>query len=102
MEIDKEFSEEFINIYKLYECLWNNKIEAYANRNMHNAAYNELIEKCKEKYPTANKDFVTKKIHIMRCNFQREIKKVQIAERSGSTADDVYIPTWYYTTNVIL
>ena len=37
---------------------------------------NELVEKCKEKYPAANKDFVTKKIHSMRCSFRREYKKI--------------------------
>ena len=97
MEMDKEFWEEFINIYKLHECLWNNKIEAYADRNMRNAAYNELVEKCKEKYPAANKDFVRKRIHSMRCSFRREFKKVQMSKRNGSSADDVYVPTlWHY------
>ena len=91
MEMDKEFWEEFINIYKLHECLWNNKTEAYANRNMCNAVYNELIEKCKEKYPAAKKDFVRKRIHSMRCSFRREFKKAQISKRSGSSADDVCI-----------
>ena len=43
MEIDKEFWEEFINIYRLHECLRNNKIDAYADKNMRNVAYNELI-----------------------------------------------------------
>ena len=92
MEIDKEFWEEFINIYKLHECwcLWNNKIEAYANRNMRNAAYNELVEKCKEKYPAANKNFITKKIHTMsmRCSLSGErlfLKKVQLLKISGSS-----------------
>ena len=93
MEIDKEFT----NIYKLHECLRNNKIEAYANRNMRSAAYNELIEKYKKKYPAAHKDFITKRIHTMRCNFHREFKKVQISKRSSISADDVYITTlWCY------
>ena len=97
MEMDKEFWEEFIKIYKLHECLWNNKIEAYANRNMRNAAYNELVEKSKEKYSVANKDFVRKKIHSMRCNFRRKFKKVQMSKRSGNSVDYVYVSTlWYY------
>ena len=87
MEIDKEFWEEFINIYRLHECLWNNKIDAYADKNMRNVAYNELIQKCKEKYPDANKNFVTKKIHSLRCSFRREFKKIQLSKRSGISAD---------------
>ena len=99
MEIDKEFWMEFINIYKLNECLWNKNIEAYVNRSMRDAAYNKLIEKCKKRYPTANKDFVTRKIHSLRCSFRRELKKVQLSKRSGSSANNVYIPTlWYYNS----
>ena len=48
---------------------------------MYNAAYNKLIGKCKEKYPTADKDFVTKKIHTTRCSFWRELKKGVIIKK---------------------
>ncbi|KOX69523.1 hypothetical protein WN51_06610, partial [Melipona quadrifasciata] len=61
-----------------------------------NVAHNKLIRKCKEKYPAANKEFITKKIYTMRCNFQREFKKVQSLKRSGNFADDVYVPKLYY------
>ncbi|KAG8328811.1 hypothetical protein J6590_101200 [Homalodisca vitripennis] len=63
---------------------------------MRNDAYAELLEFCKEKYPTATKDFVLKKIHGLRCSFRRELKKVS-QRKPGSSADDVSVPNlWYY------
>jgi hypothetical protein len=60
-------------------------------------AYKELVTKCKEQFPTADKEFVMKKIHAFRCNFRRELKKVIQSQKSGTSADDVYVPTlWYY------
>lgn len=97
MESDRIFWEEFINIYHLHTCLWNTKAKEYSDRNIKNQAYEELIKKCKEKFPNANKDFVVKKIHTMRCSFRRELKKVINSVRSGSGTDEVYVPSlWYY------
>ncbi|KAG8270524.1 hypothetical protein J6590_084011 [Homalodisca vitripennis] len=70
----------------------------YANKHMRNDAYAELLEFCKEKYSTATKNFVLKKIHGLRCSFRRELKMVLDSQRkTGSSADDVYVPNlWYY------
>ncbi|KAG8265419.1 hypothetical protein J6590_095201, partial [Homalodisca vitripennis] len=93
---EKGFLEQFINIYYLHPCLWNTKSNDYANKHMRNDAYAELLEFCKEKYPTATKDFVLKKIHGLRCSFRRELKKVS-QRKPGSSADDVSVPNlWYY------
>lgn len=94
MERDQPFWEEFINSYHLHTCLWNTKAKEYSDRNQ---AYEDLVKKCKEKFPNANKDFVVKKIHTMRCSFRRELKKVINSLRSGSGTDEVYVPSlWYY------
>lgn len=65
---------------------------------MRNDAYNELLDYCKEKYPNATKGFVIKTILGLRISFRRELKKVlQSQKKSGSSADDVYVPSlWYY------
>lgn len=95
---EKEFLEQFINIYQLHPCIWDTKCKDYSNKHMRNDAYGELVEYSKTKYPNATKDFVIKKIHALRCSFRRELKKVLDSQRkTGSSADDVYVPTlWYY------
>lgn len=93
---DREFWEEFFNLYRLHPCLWDSKSSDYLNRHKRNDAYNELVLKSKEKFTEANKDFATKKIHGFRCCFRRELKKVR-GNKSGDGADDVYVPNlWYY------
>lgn len=97
MESDRQFWEEFLNMYQLHTCLWNTKAKEYSDRNLRNEAYGELVNKCKEKFPNANKDFVVKKIHTMRCSFRRELKKVINSLKSGSATEEVYVPSlWYY------
>ena len=55
------------------------------------------MTKCKEQFPTADKVFGVKKIHAFRCSFRRELKKVIDSQKSGTPADNVYVPTlWYY------
>lgn len=39
-------------------------------------AYKELVTKCKEQFPTVNKESVVKKIYAFRYSFRRELEKV--------------------------
>lgn len=95
--LEREFWEEFLNMYKLHPCLWDCKSKDYANKDMRASAINDLVVKCKERYPDANQNFVTKKIHSFRCAFRRELKKVIASMKSGASSDDLYVPIlWYY------
>lgn len=87
----------FINIYKQHPCIWRIKSKEYVNNNLKNEAYDMLVTFCKLVFPNANRDFVSKKIQSLRGSFRKEITKVLESKRSGSSTDDVYIPTlWYY------
>lgn len=78
--------------------MWNNKIEA--NKNTRNSAYNELIEKCKEKYSAANKEFVSKNIHTVMYSFRKEFKKVQLSKESA-VLRIIYMYTFQYCGAII-
>lgn len=55
-----------------------------------------LVEKCKQINPSANRDFVSKKFHNIRCSFRRELKKIKDSKSTGS-GGDVYVPSiWYF------
>ncbi|XP_015433720.1 PREDICTED: uncharacterized protein LOC107189650 [Dufourea novaeangliae] len=88
---------EFINIYRMNQCLWNNRSKEYTDKKLRNKAYEELLQKCKESYPAANKEFVIKKIHTLRCSFRRELRKIRRSKASGCSTEDLYVPSlWYY------
>jgi hypothetical protein len=94
---NKEFLTEFINEYRLHPCLWKIKSKDYSNKYLKNEAYEKLVAFCKAIFPEADRAFVTKKIQSLRGSFRKELKKVMDSTRSGSSADDVYLPNlWYY------
>lgn len=95
---EREFIKQFIKKYQLHPCLWNAKIKEYSNKSLRNDAYEELLDFCKEKYPTTTKDAVVKKIHALRCSFKRELKKVRDSQRNARKfGGDTYVPNlWYF------
>lgn len=97
MDGNKAFWEEFIQMYRSFPCLWDVKSKNYADRNLRNAALEELTKKCKEVHPLATRDYVTKKIHNFRCGFRRELKKIKASTTTGCSVDDRYVPSlWYF------
>jgi hypothetical protein len=58
---DRDFWEEFFIIYRLHPCLWNTKCKGYSDKHIRIEAYSQLVEKCKERFPSADKDFSLKK-----------------------------------------
>lgn len=93
----KEVMTNFIEIYKCHPCLWKIKSREYTNRNLKNAAYDKLVEFCKNFNPDANRDYVVKKIQNFRGSFRKEMKKMEDSKRSGAGADEIYAPTlWYF------
>lgn len=93
----KDFLSDFIEEYKSYPCLWKIRSKEYTNKNLKNEAYERLVTMCKNIYPEANRDFVVKKIQSLRGSFRKELKKVEGSKRTGTSPDDIYVPSlWYY------
>jgi hypothetical protein len=52
---------------------------------------------CQEKFKDANTAFVKRKINNLRTVFRRELNKVLKSKTTGSSVNEIYIPTlWYY------
>lgn len=67
------------------------------NSEMRNTAFQHLIEKCKEIYPGADLAYVKKKIESLRNSYRRELRKIRKSTRTGSSTDEVYVPSlWYF------
>jgi hypothetical protein len=63
MSSEREFLEEFIEIYKNNPCLWVKKDKNYYNLHKKNSAYGILLEKLKTVEPDGTKKTVTRKIN---------------------------------------
>lgn len=64
MDTNKDFWEDFIDLYRSYSCLWNMKSKEYANKMKRNTSYDILLMKLKEIYPQASIDLLKKKLII--------------------------------------
>lgn len=100
---EKDFWTEFIEQYRSFPCLWDVYSKDYCNKPLREGALQALVEKCKEKHPDANKDYVRKRIANLRTSFSREFKKIQKSKRTGCAADDTYQTNlWYYDNLLFL
>ncbi|KAK9685929.1 Alcohol dehydrogenase transcription factor Myb/SANT-like [Popillia japonica] len=95
--MSREFLTEFILLYREHPCLWKIKSKEYIDRNKKAEAYKILVRKLQNIQPNATKNDVVNKINTLRGGFRREYKKVHMSKKSGSGADDIFVPTlWYY------
>ncbi|XP_073453613.1 uncharacterized protein [Aquarana catesbeiana] len=93
------FLPEFIEKYRELPCLWQVKCRDYSNKIKRKAAMEKLLELVKPVYPMADINYLKAKIDGLRRTYNRERKKVQDSQRSGASADDVYVPRlWYYNS----
>jgi len=60
-ESEKKFLTEFIEIYERHPALWKIKSDFNKNKHLRNVGLDELRQKCKDKYPEADREFVRKK-----------------------------------------
>jgi hypothetical protein len=58
---NKVFWEEFIEIYRQNNCLWEVKSKYYSNKMKRNSSYEVFLRKLQEIYPQATTDFPKKK-----------------------------------------
>lgn len=89
----KCFIKEFIELYQSQPSLWQMNNQNYRNRAKKAAAYQILINKCKEIEPNCDKETIVRKINSLRTCYRKEFRKVKRAQRSG----ELYKPRlWYY------
>lgn len=97
LEFDKTFVADFIDEYKNHPALWNVKSDISKNKHLRNKGIEALVLKCQERIPEADEAFVKKKINNLRTAYRRELAKVRSSKRTGSSTDDIYVPTlWYF------
>jgi len=48
MDVNKDFWEDFIELYRNHSCLWNVKCKDYSNKIKRNSSYEILLKKLKE------------------------------------------------------
>lgn len=92
-EWTREILTDFIEMYRSHTCLWQIKAKEYTNKNLKNRAYDELVRYCQAYFPNVDRGFVTKKIQNIRAAFRKEVNKVKESKRSGTSTEDVYVPT---------
>lgn len=62
-----------------------------------------MVYKAQELYPAATKEWVSRKINMLRSSFRRELRKVYESRKTASTEDDVYHPSlWYFNLFLFL
>jgi hypothetical protein len=99
----REATLAFVEAYRSLPELWDTENRNYSNRVKKAAAYDTLIEKLKVMEPDASRESVVKKINNLRSAFRKELKKVNDSKRSGTPADDLYVPSlWYYNELLFL
>jgi hypothetical protein len=88
--------EEFINLYRQCDCLWNVKSKDYSNKFKRNECYDKLLVVLKTTDQDATRESVVKKINSLRASYRKEKKKSRELP-SGSGAADVYkTKLWYF------
>uniref|UniRef100_A0A2S2QAH8 MADF domain-containing protein n=1 Tax=Sipha flava TaxID=143950 RepID=A0A2S2QAH8_9HEMI len=97
MDQNKPFVTEFLETYKRHPALWNAKSNVSKNKHLRNLGIEDLLKVCQEKFKDANTAFVKRKINNLRTVFRRELNKVLKSKTTGSSVNEIYIPTlWYY------
>lgn len=93
MQLQQQFTREFIETYKNLPALWDMTYTEYKNRASKTAAWDILTKKCQEFVEEADKDFAAHKISTMRSCYRKERNKVESYRRNGK----LHVPTlWYY------
>ncbi|KAI4463700.1 hypothetical protein MML48_4g00010208 [Holotrichia oblita] len=98
LSVESAFIEEFINVYKYNECLWQIKNRDYHNHEVRDAGYEQLRLVIFRHFGErlAKKEYVLKKIRNLRTAYKKELRKVKRSRQFGS--DRVHVPKlWYYS-----
>ena len=69
------------------------KSDQYKNRFKKETAYSQILEKLHEKDPTVTIENLKKKMHTLRGQYNKELKKLTMSKKSGACRDDMYVST---------
>lgn len=95
---DKQFLEDFIDIFQAHPALWNYGSDDYKNEKLKDEAYSALLKRMQMENENATIVSVKSKINSLRASFRREFRKVQNSMRTGSSSFEIYKPKlWYYS-----
>ncbi|XP_029342027.1 uncharacterized protein LOC115033503 [Acyrthosiphon pisum] len=97
MEQDKSFTTEFLDVYRRHPALWNTKSDLSKNKHLRKLGIEDLVKMCQGKCNGADEAFVKRKINNLRTAYRRELNKVRLSKSTGSSTDDIYVPSlWYF------
>ncbi|XP_056644511.1 uncharacterized protein LOC130450245 [Diorhabda sublineata] len=87
-----EQMEQFIDIYRSFDCLWDVKCKEYRDINKRNNAYEAMAD-----IINITIEQVKKKLNNIRSTYLQEKKKVDISKSTGSGTEDIYTPnlSWF-------
>ncbi|KAG8263848.1 hypothetical protein J6590_088380 [Homalodisca vitripennis] len=94
--------EKFLELYELYRCLWDYKVDEYKDRNAKEHAWEEIVRGMEKRDFTVKK--AKDKIRVLRNTYSNELTKIYKSKVSGAGLDDVYVPTlrWFSTMDRII
>ncbi|CAG4958184.1 unnamed protein product [Colias eurytheme] len=94
---DKEYQLYFISLFRDSPQLWKEKSNEYKDKHKRDLALKKMVQVLKVCRPQITEEDVKKKINILLTTFNRENKKVKKSRVSGSSTDDLYVPSlWYF------
>ena len=93
----KEATRHLIDLYREEPCLWNVKTVEYRDRDRKATSLQRIAEPMNNGGWSFSAEDVKKKIDTLRNQHRRERRQLQKSVKSGTGADDVYIPRlWCY------
>ncbi|KAG8278616.1 hypothetical protein J6590_014171 [Homalodisca vitripennis] len=95
MKWTEEETLKFVELYRDAECLWNLASPTYKNKQMRQAAIDNLVKDMgKEGFGIQE---AKQKIKNMRSTYNQELTKIKISTKSGAGSTDIYVPAvkWF-------
>lgn len=83
-------------MYEQHPELYDVRSQQYHNRNLRQAALQDICEDLNRMHLTnLTIPEISKKIHGLRTTFFQELNKIKKSECSGTSLDNIYIPKWW-------
>lgn len=98
---ERDFVLLLISLYRDYPALWKIKSKEYADKNKRSLALSSIVKALRVYKPAYTEDLLKKKNNALRTNFNKERKKIEQAQRSGASPDDVPKPSLYYYNELL-
>nr|CAH7743612.1 unnamed protein product [Callosobruchus chinensis] len=94
MEWTIKITFEFINFYENEPALWKSKIDSHKNRNEQRDSWSRIQEKLKSSIGAITiKELKNKRNNLM-STYRKLRSKIKESIKTGSGADEVYMPEW--------